>query len=203
MVAAQGTAARPGGSGPMDEMTDLAFFASDARDVAAALIGCELSLGAAGGIIVETEAYLPDDPASHSFRGPTARNGAMFGAPGTAYVYRSYGLHWCLNAVCRPGSAVLLRALQPTHGLSLMAERRGGVGLRQLCAGPGRLAAALAVTGAHDGLSLLAQPFRLCRAQHDVSIVSGPRIGISRAADLPWRFGLADSPYLSRRFAAR
>lgn len=186
----------------MDELPDSAFFARDARQVAAALIGCELSLGAAGGLIVETEAYLPDDPASHSFRGPTARNAAMFGAPGTAYVYRIYGLHWCLNAVCLPGSAVLLRALQPTRGLALMAERRGGVAALQLCSGPGRLAAALAVSDAHDGLSLLTEPFALRRVQQELRLVTGPRIGISRAADVPWRFGLEGSPFLSRRFAA-
>lgn len=202
MVAKQGTAGRVGGSGSMQDSPDIAFFARDARQVAAALIGCEISLGEAGGIIVETEAYLPDDPASHSFKGPTARNAAMFGPPGTAYVYRIYGLHWCLNAVCLPGSAVLLRALEPTRGLRLMAERRGGAAALQLCSGPGRLTAALAVTDAHDGLSLVAEPFALRRGQQAMRLATGPRIGISRATEVPWRFGLAGSPFLSRRFAA-
>lgn len=183
-------------------MPDAQFFARDAREVAAAMIGVELRCGEAGGIIVETEAYLPDDPASHSFRGLTRRNASMFGAPGTAYVYRIYGMHWCLNAVCLPGSAVLIRALAPTEGLSAMAERRGTQAPDALCSGPGKLAAALAITGAADGLSLLAAPFALNRVLAIPRLVTGPRIGISRAADKPWRFGLAGSAFLSRRFPA-
>lgn len=202
MVGNKGTATRAGGSAVMTRIRASDFFARDARDVAAAMIGLEISCGGVGGVIVETEAYLADDPASHSFRGPTPRNAAMFGSPGTAYVYRIYGMHWCLNAVCLPGSAVLLRALEPTLGLELMAERRGLAEPRLLCAGPGRLAAALAVTGAHDSRSLLSEPFTLSRARTDVPLVTGPRIGISRATDAPWRFGLAGSRFLSRRFPA-
>ena len=153
--------------------------------------------------MVETEAYAPDDPASHSFAGPTARNAAMFGPPGRAYVYRSYGLHWCLNAVCRdglPGSAVLIRALAPTHELDVMRERRRGARTELLCAGPGRLTEALAVTRAHDGLALCEPPFVLLDRISAAPLVVGPRIGISRAADKPWRFGLAGSRFLSRPF---
>lgn len=156
-----------------------------------------------GGTVVETEAYTPDDPASHSFSGPTARNAAMFGEPGRAYVYRSYGLHWCLNAVCgvdATGSAVLIRALAPTQGLDAMRERRRLERAELLCAGPGRLTEALAVTRAHDGLPLWEPPFALYGREGAAPLVVGPRIGISRAVDRPWRFGLAGSRCLSRPF---
>lgn len=178
------------------------FFARNALEVAAELIGCELLHDGVGGVIVETEAYLPDDPASHSFAGLTKRNASMFGAPATSYVYLIYGMHWCLNAVCLPGSAVLIRALEPTAGLAAMEARRGLQDARKFCAGPGRLAQALGITGAADGLSLLSSPFTLRRGTQPRALVSGPRIGISRAAELPWRFGLAGSPFLSRPFPA-
>jgi DNA-3-methyladenine glycosylase len=177
------------------------FFSRHAVEVARDLIGVELLVAGTGGIIVETEAYLPDDPASHSFRGPTPRNGAMFGKPGTAYVYRSYGLHWCLNAVCLPGSAVLLRAIHPTHGLDLMAARRGLAEPRLLASGPGRLCQAMGVDASLDRASLASEPFALAAPAGPVGgILAGRRIGISRAVDLNWRFGLAGSPFLSRRF---
>jgi len=147
------------------------------------------------------EAYHHEDPAAHGYRGRTERNATMFGPPGHAYVYRSYGIHWCVNFVCEPegvADAVLIRALEPTHKLSLMRRRRGVEDERRLCSGPGRLCQALAITGAHDGLALDRPPFRLEARTEKPEVVRGPRVGISRATDLPWRYGLAGSRYLSR-----
>ncbi len=179
---------------------DQSFFARDAVTVAEELIGMEFRFHNTGGIIVETEAYRPDDPASHSFNGPTQRNRVMFGPPAHLYVYRSYGIHWCANLVCTSGSAVLIRALEPTTGLDLMKVRRGTDVLRSLCSGPGKLCQALGITGEADGISLLEAPILLRRAAREAAIVAGPRIGISKAMDLPWRFGLKGSPFLSKPF---
>ncbi|SCM72470.1 putative 3-methyladenine DNA glycosylase [uncultured Pleomorphomonas sp.] len=180
-----------------------ALSASPAAELAPLLIGATLTVDGVGGVIVETEAYEADDPASHSFAGERPRNRAMFGPPLTAYVYRSYGVHWCFNIVTGPaghGAAVLVRAIEPTVGLATMAERRGMAEPRLLASGPGRLTEALGITIAHDGLSLDAPPFRLIPRDGAPDIVIGPRIGITRAADRPWRFGLRGSPFLSRPF---
>ena len=182
-------------------MTDLA--ALPAVELAPVLIGARLLVDGVGGLIVETEAYEADDPASHAFPGPTARNAAMFGPPLTAYVYRSYGVHWCFNIVTGPpghGAAVLIRALAPTDGLSAMRARRGLDDVRRLASGPGRLTEALAIDRRLDGLALADSPFVLEPAGQRAPLVIGRRIGITKAADRPWRFGLAGSPFLSRPF---
>ena len=178
------------------------FFCRPAPETARDLIGTTLLVDGVGGIVVETEAYDRGDPASHSFRGQTIRNASMFGAAGCAYVYRSYGLHWCLNAVCGgavAGSAVLIRALQPLVGIEIMRERRNVSNHRQLCRGPGRLCQALEVTEALDGHPLNVPPFAIERRTSTVEIISGPRVGITRSTQTLWRFGLAGSLFLSRR----
>jgi DNA-3-methyladenine glycosylase len=179
-----------------------AFWTQPVISLAQALIGATFLIDGVGGIIVETEAYDIDDPAAHSFPGPTPRNAPMFGPGGHVYVYRIYGLHWCLNFVggVRHGGAVLIRAIEPTHGIAAMQERRGQVDIHALCSGPGKLAQAMDVTGAMTGLSLDQPPFAIEAASMPQEIVAGPRIGITKAIDLPWRFGLAGSHYLSRPF---
>lgn len=177
---------------------DDSFFARDVVAVAADLLGARLLVDGVGGLIVETEAYRQDDEASHSFRGRTAGNAAMFGAPGHAYVYRSYGLHWCFNIVCERGSAVLVRALEPTHGIEAMMARRAVPVARKLCAGPGNLCKALAVTGGMNGFSVLEAPFALEPPSAAPVSAAGVRIGITKAAERPWRFAVKGSPYLSR-----
>jgi DNA-3-methyladenine glycosylase len=177
------------------------FFAASAQELAAKLIGATLLVDGVGGVLVELEIYEQNDPASHSYRGPTPRNASMFGPPGHAYVYRSYGIHWCLNFVCSPpgqASALLVRALEPTHGIERMIARRGSESLRTLCAGPGRVCQALAIRGEHDGLPLDEPPFALLPRTFEPAIVEGPRIDITRARERPWRLCLAGSPYLSR-----
>ena len=175
------------------------FFSQDVVTVARGLIGITLLVNGVGGPIAETEAYDAADPASHSYRGRSARNGSVFGPPGYAYVYRSYGIHWCLNLVCgaEVGGAVLIRALQPINGVDVMAERRGTTDLRVLCSGPGRLCQALGIDGTFDGRPLDQSPFNLAGISL-TSIQAGPRIGITRGKETLWRFWLAGSPFVSR-----
>ena len=193
-------------------------FNADSHWVAQRLLGVTLLVDGVGGRIVETEAYDQSDPASHTYAGPTPRCAAMFGPPGHAYVYRSYGLHWCVNTVCREaghGAGVLIRALEPTHGLAQMRVRRGLDNVRLLCAGPGRLTQALGIDARCNGASLRAPPFELLEPARSAAtapaqwllpegaVLAGPRIGISKAVEGPWRFGERGSRFLSRLFAKR
>ena len=177
------------------------YFSREVTEVARDLLGATFLVDGVGGRIVETEAYHPTDAASHSFIGPTARNKTMFDGPGRVYVYRSYGIHWCVNFVCAGAAAILIRAIEPTHGLPEMAERRGLSDPRSLCSGPGKVGQALAITKAHDGLFLASPPFIFIPAKAPESVVIGPRIGISKEVEKPWRFGIAGSAFLSRKFA--
>jgi len=188
---------------PKPRLLRRSFFARSVHAVAPDLIGTTLLFKGMGGILVELEAYHHTDPAAHSFVGRTARNAVMFGPPGYAYLYRSYGIHWCLNFVCEEegsASAVLIRALEPTHGLAAMRRRRGLAEERLLCAGPGRLCQALGATGAHYGLALDAPPFQIFARTQAVDVTVGPRIGLTKAVDQPWRYGLKGSRFLSKPF---
>jgi DNA-3-methyladenine glycosylase len=182
------------------------FFARDVHAVARDLIGATFLFNGVGGRLVEVEAYHHTDPAAHSFNGRTARNAVMFGPPGYAYVYRSYGIHWCVNFVCEEegsASAVLIRAVEPTEGLAAMRRRRGLKDERLLCSGPGRVCEALGITGAHNALALDQPPFALLPRAHEVELAIGPRIGITKAAELPWRYGLKGSRFLSKPFRSQ
>jgi DNA-3-methyladenine glycosylase len=197
------TAAPPASASRLDR----GFFARPVAEVAPGLIGCVLTVDGVGGVIVETERYQDDDPASHSFRGPRGRARVMFGPPGYLYVYRSYGLHWCVNLVCEPegsGAAVLIRALAPLHGIPTMRARRRGIADRLLCAGPGRLTEALAIDRHLDGADAMRSDGHVSLSDRPgpVEVVCGPRIGISVSTEMPWRFGLAGSPYISKPFPA-
>ncbi len=179
------------------------FFDRSVHEVAPDLIGATLLVDGVGGTIVEVEAYHHLDPAAHSFRGPTPRNRVMFGPAGFAYVYRSYGIHWCVNFVCEEegsASAVLIRALEPTHGLPAMRRRRGLQEARALCSGPGKLCEALGITIKHNELPLDVPPFVLHARVGRLDIAAGVRIGITKAADLPWRYGMKGSRFLSKPF---
>jgi DNA-3-methyladenine glycosylase len=182
-----------------------AFFARSVHEVAPDLIGATLLVNGVGGVIVELEAYHHTDPAAHSFNGPTPRNAVMFGPGGSVYVYRSYGIHWCVNFVCeREGSAsaVLIRALEPTQGIAAMRRRRGVQEARSLCSGPGKLTEALGITHAHNGLALDLPPFALYARIGTIEVATGVRIGITKAVELPWRYGLKGSKFLSKPFPA-
>ena len=180
-------------------------FTDDSSSVARQLIGVTVLVDGVGGRIVETEAYDRLDPASHTYGGMTPRNAAMFGPPAHAYVYRSYGIHWCLNFVCREaghGAGVLIRAIEPLAGIDAMRERRGVEELRLLCSGPGKVCQALGVSHLQNRLALDAPPFTLLAREEEFAVQAGPRIGISRAMDTPWRFVLAGSAYLSKPMRA-
>ena len=190
---------------PLSRPLAESFFARSVLKVAPDLIGATLLIDGVGGTIVEVEAYHHTDPAAHSYRGPTERNAVMFGPPGFAYVYRSYGIHWCLNFVCEKAgsaSAVLIRALEPTEGLGKMRRRRDVVEEKALCSGPGKLAQALGVTHALNALPLTAPPFALFARNGKPDVVAGPRIGITKAVDFPWRYGLKGSKFVSKPFKA-
>ena len=177
------------------------FFARSVHEVAPDLIGVTLLCDGVGGVVVEVEAYDHEDPAAHGYRGRTARNASMFGPPGHSYVYRSYGIHWCVNLVCEEegsASAVLIRALEPTSGIDVMRERRNVNDVRALCSGPGKLTQALGITGTHDGLPLDRSPFELLSRRREPEIARGSRLGISKAVPEPGRDGRADSRFLSR-----
>lgn len=181
-----------------------AFFARSVHDVAPELIGATFLVDGVGGIIVEVEAYHHTDPAAHSYGGPTPRNQVMFGPPGFAYVYRSYGIHWCVNFVCEKAgsaSAVLIRALEPTHGIAAMRRRRHQHDERSLCSGPGKLTEALGITGAFNASALDQPPTALYARLSMPDVVAGVRIGITKAVELPWRYGLKGSKFLSKPFA--
>jgi DNA-3-methyladenine glycosylase len=189
---------------PLGKPLKRAFFARSVHEVAPDLIGATFLFNGVGGLIVEVEAYHHTDPAAHSFRGPTPRNRIMFGPPGFAYVYRSYGIHSCVNFVCEEegsASAVLIRALEPTHGVAAMRRRRGLRDERALCSGPGKLCEALGITIVHSELPLDQPPFALYARTGKVDIAAGIRIGITKAVDLPWRYGLKGSKFLSKPFA--
>jgi DNA-3-methyladenine glycosylase len=180
-----------------------AFFDRSVHEVAPDLIGATFLVNGVGGLIVEVEAYHHTDPAAHSYNGPTPRNRVMFGPAGFSYVYRSYGIHWCVNFVCEEegsASAVLIRALQPTHGLATMRRRRGMDDERSLCSGPGKLCEALGITIAHSELPLDKPPIALFARTEKPEIVAGIRIGITKAVELPWRYGLKGSKFLSKPF---
>ena len=187
---------------PVHQLAGIDFMAP-AELVARQLIGVTVLVDGVGGRIVETEAYDREDPASHAYSGPTPRNFAMFGPPAHAYVYRSYGIHWCLNFVCMEeghGAGVLIRAIEPLAGLDVMRARRDAQDVHMLCSGPGKLCQALDVTRDFNGVSLAAPPFELQAAPPGLEVIAGPRIGISKAMDVPWRFGLAGSRFVSRPF---
>ncbi|MEJ7893685.1 MAG: DNA-3-methyladenine glycosylase [Solirubrobacteraceae bacterium] len=174
------------------------FFARPVVEVARDLVGCVVAHGPTAGVIVETEAYHESEPACHAYVGRTARTTVLFGTPGTAYVYRSYGIHALLNAVCEPegvGAAVLIRALEPVSGLEEMRARRGR---DDLCNGPGKLTQALGVELAENATSLVHGPVQIHEGDSRMPVVAGVRIGITKAAELPWRFCARGNPHVSR-----